>query len=125
MSNYTKESVQKLLDEIKNEPLTEKEREASRKYHEKLAKEIRESEEIMKREGGVIVRHYDCKNNPDFNSDTVRIEYNKDGRKETHHEEKWIDKTHAVVKSYDLIYDKDDNLIERVELGTKERTIEE
>ncbi|MBP5419295.1 MAG: hypothetical protein J6Y72_05745 [Bacteroidales bacterium] len=124
MNNYTQESVKKLLDEIKNEPLTEKEREASRKYHEKLAKEIRESEERMKREGGVIVRHYDCKNNPDFNSETVRIEYNKDGRKETHHQEKWIDKTHAEIKCYDLIYDKNDNLIERVELGTKKITRE-
>ena len=71
-----------------------------------------------------MVRHYVC-NNPDFDTATVRIEYNKDGRKETHHEVKRIDKTHVVVKGYDLIYDKDDNLIERVELGTKERTIEE
>ncbi|MCR5695629.1 MAG: hypothetical protein K6G73_01505 [Marinilabiliaceae bacterium] len=125
MSNYTKESVQKLLDEIKSNIPTEAQLETFRERQEKLAKECRESEEKMKREGGVMVRHYDCKNNPDFNSKTVRIEYNKDGRKETHHEEKWIDKTHAVVKSYDLIYDKDDNLIERVELGTNERTIDE
>ncbi len=124
MSNYTKESVQKLLDEIKSNIPTEAQLEIFRKRQEKLAKEFREAEEKIKREGGVMVRHYVC-NNPDFDTATVRIEYNKDGRKETHHEVKRINKTHAVVKSYDLIYDKDDNLIERVELGTKERTIEE
>lgn len=115
MKNYTKESIKRLVEAIEQ---SGKYAESMRKVNERQNKEFEEELDRIKREGGVIVSHLDfCRG--DFHSATIRKEYTKDGRIETHHEETVLDKTHTRIKSYSLKFDKDDNLTERCELGTK------